>query len=177
VFEQLVLGADSVIGLQLESAVTSERARVEDRVDARVTRDVLVNGRVAIPQGSRIQGSITQVDRGGKVKERARLGIRFHTLVLDDGSTVPLQTDTIYREGKSPARDSAAKIGGGAITGAVLGAIFGGGKGAVIGGAAGAGAGTAATMAGDREAVDLPAGTPLTVRLNAPVSITVERMR
>ena len=32
---------------------TSERARVEDRVDARVTRDVLADGRVAIPAGSR----------------------------------------------------------------------------------------------------------------------------
>jgi hypothetical protein len=42
----------------------------------------------------------------------------------------PINTETIYREGESPARESAAKIGGAAVGGAVLGAIFGGKKGA-----------------------------------------------
>src|SRR5947208_1576373 len=75
-FEELILPASSVISLQMESTLTSERARVEDRVDARVTRDVLSGGRVAIPAGSRVLGSVTEVERGGKVKERARLGVR-----------------------------------------------------------------------------------------------------
>ena len=83
-------------------------------------------------------GSVTLVDRGGKVKQPARLGVRFHTLVLADGREVSLRTEPIYREGDSPASDSARKIGGAAVGGAILGAIIGGGKGAVIGGATGA---------------------------------------
>src|SRR5262249_58795066 len=67
-FEQLVLPAASVIGLQMESSLSSERSRVEDRVDARVTRDVMSGGRVAIPAGSRVIGSVTLVDRGGEMK-------------------------------------------------------------------------------------------------------------
>jgi small subunit ribosomal protein S17 len=47
-FEELVVSADSVIGLQNETRVTTETARVEDRVEARVTRDVKVGDRVAI---------------------------------------------------------------------------------------------------------------------------------
>ena len=78
-----------MIGLQVETALSSERARIEDRVDARVTRDVVANGHVAIPAGSRVIGSVTLVDRGGKLKDRARLGIRFHTLVLADGTRSP----------------------------------------------------------------------------------------
>src|SRR5205807_9856335 len=144
-FEDLVISRDSVIGLQTETRVSSETAKVEDRVDARVTRDVRVGDRVAIPAGSRAIGSVSLVERGGKFKERARLGIRFHTLVLADGTRVPINTDTLYREGDAPT--SAQKIGGGAVIGTILGAIVGGGKGAAIGGAAGAGAGTAATMA------------------------------
>lgn len=174
-FEELVVPASSVIGLHVESSITSERARVEDRVDARVTRDVLADGRVAIPAGSRAIGTVTTVERGGKIKERARLGIRFHTLVLADGTELPIRTEAIVREGESPAGDSSRKIGGAAIGGAVLGAIFGGGKGAAIGGAVGAGAGTAATMAGDRNAATLPAGTVVTVRLSAPVTLQVEK--
>ena len=174
-FEELLVTADSVIGLQLETAVSSERAKIEDVVEARVTRDVRVGNEVAIPAGSRVIGSVTEVDRGGKVKERARLGVRFHTLVLADGTRTDLNTEAVIREGSSPSGKSAAKIGGGAIGGAILGAILGGGKGAVIGGTAGAGAGTAAVMAGGREAAELREGSTVTVRLVDPVTVTVER--
>ena len=174
-FEELVIPTSSVIGLQVETAVSSERAQVEDRVDARVTRDVLAAGRVAIPAGSRVVGAVTMVERGGKVKERAKLGVRFHTVVLADGSRVPLTTEAILREGEAPSGESARKIGGAAIGGAILGAIMGGKKGAIIGGATGAGAGTAAVMTGDRNAATLAAGSVVTVRLTAPATIEVER--
>jgi hypothetical protein len=174
-FDEVVLPASSVVGLQVDTPLSSERARLEDRVEARVTRDVTGSGRVAIPAGSRVIGSVSLVERGGKMKERARLGVRFHTLVLADGREVPLRTEAILREGDSPANESARKIGGAAIGGAILGAIMGGGKGAMVGGAAGAGAGSAAVMAGDRNAATLPAGTVVTVRLSAPATIEVEK--
>ena len=174
-FEELVVSADSVIGLQTENRLSSDTARVEDKVDAKVTRDVKVGDRIAIPAGSRAIGSVMEVDRGGKFKDRARLGIRFHTLVLADGTRVPISTETIYREGAAPGNSSAAKVGGGAVGGAILGAILGGGKGAAIGAAAGAGGGSAAVMAGDRSNVVVSPGTPMTVRILAPVTVTTER--
>jgi type IV secretory pathway VirB10-like protein len=174
-FEEITVPAEAVIGLQLESSLSSDTARVEDRVEARVTRDVRVNGRVAIPAGSRVLGSVSLVDRGGKMKERARLGLRFHTIVLADSTQLPLQTDTVYREGESPGNASAAKVGGGAIGGAILGAILGGGKGAAIGAGVGAGAGTAAVMAGGRRPAQIQAGAPMTVKVLSPVTVTVEK--
>ncbi len=173
-FEDLVVSTDSVLGLQMETSLTSERARVEDEVVARVTRDVRVGDRVAIPAGARAHGEVTLVERGGKVRDKARLGIRFTSVVLADGTRVPLETDTIYREGDGPGGESAAKIGGGAIGGAIIGGIFGGAKGAVIGATAGGGAGTAAVMAGGRNPATLPSGTPVTVRLVKPATVTVE---
>jgi len=175
VYEDLVVSADSVIGLQLESPVSSDRAQVEDSVVARVTRDVRVADRVAIPSGARAFGEVTLVERGGKLRDRARLGVRFTSIVLADGTRVPIRTETIFREGDAPGRESAAKIGGGAIGGAILGGILGGAKGAAIGGSIGAGAGTAAVAAGDRNHATLSAGSPLTVRLEEPVVVTVER--
>ncbi len=174
-FEDLVLAKESVIGLQIDNTVSSETARVEDRVDARVTRDVRSGGMVAIPAGSKMQGSVTMVERGGKVKERARLGVRFHTLVLADGTRVPLQTETVIREGDSPTGESAAKIGGAAVGGAIIGAILGGGKGAAIGGSIGAAGGTTAVMAGSRNPATLNAGSTVTVRLSSPATVTVEK--
>jgi type IV secretory pathway VirB10-like protein len=174
-FDELVVAADSVIGLEIESSITSERARVEDSVAARVTRDVKVGDRVVIPAGARAQGEVTVVERGGRLKERARLGVRFTSIVLADGTRLPIETDTIYREGTSPTTESAAKIGGGAIGGAIIGGILGGAKGAAIGSAVGAGGGSAAVMAGGRNPATLPSGTPVTIRVQDPVVVTVER--
>ena len=175
VYDELVVAADSVIGLEIESAISSERARVEDPVVARVTRDVRVGNRVAIPAGSRANGEVTTVERGGRLKDRARLGVRFTSIVLADGTRVPIETETVYREGDSPTNESAAKIGGGAIGGAIIGGILGGGKGAAIGSIVGAGAGSGAVVAGGRNAATLPSGTPVTVRVHEPVVVTVER--
>jgi hypothetical protein len=175
IYDDLVVAADSVIGLEIESSLTSERAKVEDQVAARVTRDVRVADRVVIPAGSRVNGEVTVVERGGRLRDRARLGVRFTSIVLADGTRLPIETETIYREGDPPTGESAAKIGGGAIGGAIIGGILGGAKGAAIGGAVGAGGGTAAVMAGGRNAATLPSGTPVTVRLEDPVTVTVER--
>lgn len=174
-YDELVIPADSVIGLQVETAVSSDRAKLEDQVRARVTRDVRVQDRVAIPAGTRVEGSITLVERGGRLKDQARLGIRFHTIVLADGTRLPINTETVYREGESPARESAAKIGGAAVGGAVLGAILGGKKGAVIGSTVGAAGGGVAVAASEPNLATLPAGSTVTVRMGSPAPVTVER--
>ena len=174
-FEEVILPSSSVIGLQLETSLSSERARLEDRVDARVSRDVMAAGRVAIPAGARVIGSVIEIDKGGKVKTPAHIGIRFHTLVLADGNQIALRTEPIFRNAESPAGSSAKKIGGATVAGAILGGILGGGKGAATGAAIGAGGGTAAVMAGDRAAVNLPAGSVVNATLSSPATITVER--
>lgn len=175
VFDELVVSANSVIGLQLDGTISSDRAEVEDRVEARVVREVRVGSDVAIPAGARALGSVMTVERGGKFKDRARLGIRFHTLVLADGTRLPITSETIYRSGDAPGNASAAKIGGGAVAGAILGAIIGGAKGAAVGATAGAGGGTAAVMAGDPKAATFPSGTEVTARILSPVTVTIER--
>lgn len=173
--QEVVVAADSVIGLRTEGLITSDRARVEDRVEARVVRDVRVNGLVAIPAGTRALGTVVVVERGGKVRERARLGIRFDTLVMADGTHMAIATEPIFRLGESPANGSRAKIGGGAVAGAILGAIIAGGKGAAIGATTGAGAGTAAVMAGERSAAIFPPGAEVTARVLAPVAVSIEK--
>ncbi len=174
-FVELTVPPESVLGLQIQTSVSSETARVEDRVDARVIRDVRIDDRVAIPAGTQAIGTVVQVDRGGKLKDRAHFAIRFTSLILPDGTRLPFTAEAVHREGPSPANKSAARIGGATIGGAILGAILGGGKGAAIGGAIGAGGGTAATMASDREPATLAAGSIVNIRLMSPVTVTLER--
>ena len=171
--EELVIPADSVIGLQVDTSVSTDDAEIEDTVEARVTRDVMVGDQVAISAGSQVFGSVVLVERAGQFKGASRLGVRFHTVVLDDIAELAVATETVYREGEGQGKKSAAKIGGAAIGGAVLGAIFGGRQGAAIGSAAGAASGTAVAMTGDGDPATLRAGSPLTVRLSRPATVTI----
>ena len=164
-FEELVVSTNTVLVLRMDKAVSSEDASVEERVTATVTRDIRVGDRVAIPTGATAHGEVTLVERGGKVKERARLGVRFTSI----------DTGVILREGASAAKESTAKVGGGAVGGAIIGAIIGGKKGAAIGSTVGAGAGTAAVMAGGRNAAMLEAGEAVSVQLTKPAAVTVDR--
>ena len=174
-FEELVVSTNTVLGLRINTAVSSEDARVEDRVTATVTRDIRVGDRVAIPAGATAHGEVTLVERGGRVKERARLGVRFTSIALGNGTRVPIDTGEILRDGASAAKESTAKIGGGAVGGAIIGGILGGRRGAAIGSTVGAGAGTAAVMAGGRNAATLEAGEAVSVQLTKPAAVTVDR--
>jgi hypothetical protein len=171
--ETLVVERDAVIGIRMETAVSSETAKIEDRVVARVTRDVRVDGVTAIPAGARLEGTVTLVEPGGKFRDRARIGVRFTSVVLDDTGRIPIETETIFRDGEGPTGEATSKIGASAVVGTILGAVIGGKKGAAIGGTAGAAGGTAAVMAGGRNAAVIADGTALTVRLSAPLSVTI----
>ena len=171
---ELIIPANSVIGIQVDTPVSTADAEIEDDVEARVTRDVLVDDETAIPAGTRVLGSVVLVEKTGNLKGSARLGVRFHTVVWDDLYELPVATETVYREGKGRGSESAAQIGGGAVGSAILGAIFGGRQGAAIGSAAGAAGGTSPAMAGDGQPATLPAGSTLTVRLARAATVTVE---
>jgi hypothetical protein len=130
---------------------------------------------VVFPAQSRLEGVVKEVERGGKFKDRPRLAITFHTLVMGDGTRVALQTDTVFREGESPSGHSNAKVGGSAVVGAIIGAMIGGKKGAILGGSAGAAGGAAAVAAGDHADLVMTAGTTLTLRIIMPVTVLIER--
>lgn len=174
-FDELTVERDSVIGIRLDYAVSTRTAKVEDRISATVSRNVTVNDRVAIPEGARLEGTVTTVDRGGKFRDRPRLGLQFDTMILTDGTRMSIRTDAIIREGDSPSADAAAKVGAGSAVGAILGGLLGGKKGAIIGGAAGAAGGTATVMNGDGNETALKAGAPLTVRLTDDLTVIVRK--
>jgi hypothetical protein len=174
-FEEVVVPRESVMGIRIETSVSTERNKVEDPVTARLTRDVAIDGRTVIPAGTQVIGHVTVVERGGRVRERARLGVKFTSLLFDDRTRLAIDTPVIFREGEAKTGESSAKIGASAVIGGILGGIVGGKRGAAIGGAAGAAGGTAVVMSGDRSEASLTAGTTLTLRLAEPLAVRVEQ--
>jgi hypothetical protein len=161
--------------LTLETAVSSETAQPEQTVRARVAKPVVVSGMTAIPEGAPVTGTVVAAERSGRVKGRASIAIRFHTVTVAD-TPYKISTARIAREAEATKGEDAKKIGIGAGVGAAIGAIAGGKKGAAIGAGVGGGAGTGAVLATRGKEVTIPAGAALrttiqeTVRITAPMS-------
>ena len=84
-----------------------------------------------------------------------------------------IRTGTIAREAPGTKKEDAAKIGGGAVGGAIIGGIIGGGDGAAKGAAIGGAGGTGVVLATRGKEVRLAAGTPVSVKLTAPLVVRV----
>jgi hypothetical protein len=171
-YREFTIPAGTEVAVTLETALASDTSRLEEAVRAAVRRPIVLDDHTVVPSGTVVHGSVVDVAASGKVKGRARLGVRFTDLVLDD-ERIPIETAAITREAQSTKGKDAKKVGIPAAGGAVLGAIIGGGKGAAIGATVGGGAGAAVVMSTKGAEVRLPAGTALTVRLREPVTVRV----
>ncbi len=166
----IALPAGTAITVRTATAVTSATAQVEDTVSATTAGDVTVDGRTVIPAGIRMLGSVTAVERAGRMSGSDRITVRFHTLVYN-GVKTPLETAPVTRAGPGQTSQNATRIGGGAAVGAILGAVLGGRKGAAIGGAIGTAGGSAAAAAQHAAPAVLETGETLTLRTTRRATI------
>jgi len=164
------LPAETSIPVTLETTVSSATSHPEDRVDARVSADVVSGGKVVIPAGSELRGHVVTVRRSGKVKGLAYLSMSFNELVAN-GKTYRIDTRRIGVQAKPSHGRDAKIIGGGAGAGAVVGAIVDGKEGAAKGALIGAGAGTGAVLATRGKEVTFASGSHWRVRLAKPLEV------
>jgi hypothetical protein len=172
---KVTLNAGTLLSVRLVDGLNAERNRVGDTFAGTLDRELVVNGFVIAERGARVDGRVTAADLGGRVKGLSSLSVEITKLHTSDGQTVALRTDPFQRQAEPDHKGDAAKIGGGAALGAIIGAIAGGGKGAAIGAGAGGAAGTGTVMATRGKPAVIPSETRITFRLSAPVTVTERR--
>jgi hypothetical protein len=171
---EVTIPAGTLLRVRLDNGVGSDFSRVEDPVRASLVNPIVVGGRTALPAGSLVTGSVTQARRSGKVKGRAQIAMRFHSVrPAGDDDRYRISTRTWSRMAPATKAKDAAKIGIPAAGGALVGGLVGGKKGALIGGAAGGGAGTAVVLSTRGEEVRVGRGAIVAVRLTAPLTVHV----
>ena len=156
-----VVEAGTKVPLSLINTISTKHSAAGDRVYLETSFPVLAGGRIVIPVGSYVAGTVTLVKKPGRAKGRGELYVRFDSLTLPNGATrdfhariggVDGQTDGVLdkSEGKvmsegnkaGDVRTVAETAGAGATIGAIAGNAAGhAGMGAGIGAAAGAAAG------------------------------------
>src|SRR6476619_650050 len=75
------------VPLSLNNSVSTKHAAEGDRVYLETVFPVMVNGKIVIPPGSYVAGTVTQVKKPGRVKGRGELYVRFDSLTLPNGVT------------------------------------------------------------------------------------------
>ncbi len=162
---QIPVGTE--LDLRLQTPLSSKDAQVEQRVDATTAVALTRGGQVVVPAGSAVRGFVVAVDRASRTDRRGSLVVRFtHLTVGARTHDVTLAiTQALESEG---IRGEAERIGVGAGVGAVLGGLLGGLKGVLAGILIGGGGAVVATEGKD---VELPVGTILRVRFDAPLDL------
>jgi hypothetical protein len=155
------------IPLSLINTISTKHSAEGDRVYLETSFPVLVNGRIVIPVGSYVAGTVTQIKKPGRMKGRGELYVRFDTLTLPNGVTRDFRArlggvdgqnsgELDKAEGKvrsegnkaGDARTVGEAAGAGASIGVIAGSAAGStGMGAGIGAAAGAAAGLIGVLA------------------------------
>lgn len=75
--------------------------RVGDRVNFIVGRDVVEDGKIVIPFGTPVYGTVYEAKRSSWWGTKGRFGIRVNSIALPDGRTVPLNESNVYVTGKN----------------------------------------------------------------------------
>ena len=174
----------------LDEALSTKTHRAGDTFSGVVSQPVQIGGRVIIPEGSVVRGTVARSKRAGRIRGRAEMDLRLEQLELPDGQVFDLvatlteldesEKETLGEEGEivgqgSKKRD-VATIGGGAGIGAAIGAIAGGGgKGAATGAGVGAAAGTAAVLLTRGRDIKLERGSELALQLDRAITVKVRR--
>ena len=159
------------LDVRLQNSLNSGTAQVEDRFEATTLVDLNVNGRVLIPAGSLMRGVVTAVEPGTRTNRTAKMTVSFDQVTVNGRSYAMRGTVTEAIKGDG-IRGEATRAGAGAAVGGIIGAVLGGAKGALLGVLIGGGGTIAAT---EGKEVELPQGTVLRVRVDAPLQIQSAR--
>jgi hypothetical protein len=167
----IVVPAGTQLTVALSSDLSTKTAKPGDTFEARLVSDLTVDGRRALPAGSRVMGTVTDVISGSKtIGGTPTLGLRFDSLVLENGEKIAITGELVQRARSDTAKDT-AKILGGAAAGAILGhQVKEGAGGKIVGGLLGGAIGAVVAKNTGGE-VELPANSTLTIALGAPIEV------
>src|SRR2546423_5314940 len=126
----------TVIALRMDTYLSSDSSRVGDSFTATAFRSSVVDGRVVVPENTRVEGHVTGVtpaERGSRV---GTLAVAFDRMVFSSGSSVQLDgtLTTLSEEGRRRIEQDARYQQGGGQTRRAGGFLGGsGGASAAIG--------------------------------------------
>jgi hypothetical protein len=159
------------LAVRLVEALDSGRNHPGDVFHGTLSQPVVLGDKVVIPANSDVTGQVTDAKDAGHFSGNSSLALKLTTLTVN-GKTYQISTEQWEQQGKGRGKNTAAKVGGGALAGALIGGLIGGGKGAAIGAGVGAGGGTAVQGATRGQQVTLNSESVVNFKLADSLTVT-----
>ncbi len=169
-YGEITIPAGQSLLVRMIDGVDSSRNRLGDVFHASLETDLYINGTFVARKGTDVYGRLAEVKEAGRLAGSAELQLELIRIVID-GRDYPLVSSDYSVKGQGRGSDTAKKVGGGAVFGAIIGAIAGGGKGAAIGAGVGSAAGAGVQVLTRGEKVKVPSETLLEFRLEQPAAV------
>lgn len=170
-YGEITIPAGQSLLVRMIDGVDSSKNHVGDVFHGSLETDLYVNNTLVARKGTDIYGRLAEAKEAGHFSGSAELQLELIRIVVD-GRDYPLVSSDYSLQGKGRGSDTAKKVGGGAVVGAIIGAIAGGGKGAAIGAGAGSAAGAGVQVFTRGQQVKVPSETLLEFRLQQPAMVT-----
>jgi hypothetical protein len=168
----VTLAAGMSLAVRIGETISSARNQTGDSFLATLTQPLVIDGFIIAERGARVEGRIVESAPAGRGRGVSHLAVSVVRLATADGQNIRIRTEPYTKDGPSPAAMDAAKVGGGAAIGAVIGGIAGGGKGAAIGAGAGGVLGAGDVLLTHGKPVEIPVETRINFRVQDSVTIT-----
>ena len=150
--------------VRMIDGVDSSKNQVGDVFHAGLETDLYLDNTLVARKGTDVFGRLAYAKEAGHLSGSSELQLELTKLVID-GKDYPLLSSDYDLKGKGRGGDTAKKVGGGAVVGAIIGAIAGGGKGAAIGAGAGSAVGAGVQVFTRGQQVKVPSETLLEFHL------------
>ncbi|MGC2465379.1 MAG: hypothetical protein WA517_09300 [Candidatus Acidiferrum sp.] len=170
-YGEVTIPAGQPLLVRMIDGVDSSRNHIGDVFHASLETDLYVKNTLVARKGTDIYGRLANAQEAGHLSGSAELQLELIRIVID-GHDYPLVSSDYSLKGQSRGADTAKKVGGGAIFGAIIGAIAGGGEGAAIGAGVGSAAGAGVQVFTKGQRVRVPSETLLEFRLQQPAVVT-----
>ena len=172
---RLTLPQGTFLTVRMSQWLSSDRNQQGDAFYATLAEPVVVDGIVVAQRGQQVSGRVTEAMKAGMAKGVSHLGLDLTGLTLVDGQQVSIQSQIANRRGPTSVGRDVGAVAGTTALGAIIGAAAGRGTGAAIGAGAGAAAGIIGVLLTRGQPTIVAPETPLTFRIQAPVTIATDR--
>jgi hypothetical protein len=162
--QPIVVPSGTVLTVTTSQGLSSKTSQAGQTFLATLAQPFSVEGRLALPKGATVSGTVVSAKAKGKIKGQGELSLALTSISVAD-HTYPIQTSVLNSTVKGKGKRTAATTGGGAAGGALIGGIAGGGKGAGIGALIGAGTGFIGGAATGNKQIEIPAESALSFTL------------
>jgi hypothetical protein len=179
-----VVAPGTVLDLVLSSEIAPGETVEGDEFFGKISKDVLVDGRLVIPTGTVMHGVLSTLEGPKRAGRNGYINTRFDYLITPDGREVPIEGNSTTRDSKGKA---AAKVVGraagytavGGVVGTVMVLQYGGlaaaaashGSALAGGAAIGGAAGLTIAMLMKGKSVMLQPGAEMRVKLSEPLKL------